>query len=981
MIKKYLTDLYRGCKDGCITITTLPDCKNEHIPVEDIDRAAQLIEALGQKYNTYYNMALRRPGLGEYNRGKEEDIHTVVCMFADIDIAGPAHKQDALPKTQEEVLSFLDTLELQPSYIINSGNGIHAIWLLEEPFLITSPEDLRYIRAISHGFGRYFLREGQKHGWILDSVQDVTRMLRAPETQNYKTDPPRPCTVVSSSTVRYPLSAFESYKAEPKDYAPMEVEESVIGSAERMLGRCAFIDTCVKDAGCLPEPWWHAMLSIVALTEDGHEKCHEWSAPYYDYDPDQTDERVKRAFKEKKPCSCEFISGEIGFNCPEGGCQNNGKTVRGPIAFSFYTKDEQLERLLQSDLDVDAALGEKNLRLAAYAKENAPANYIRLKKKYQALGIGVRDLENSIRSVADEKATAKEDFFGGINLEGIDTTGLVMPDRWMLSMGGLEHMVTTPSGTFIDKVTATPVLITRKIEDLTDGNEKLEITFYRNNRWKHLILPRGDAMDKGRLVKYATGGLPVHTGNNQQLVQYFALFEEANDIPFNRSIDHLGWVGGVREFYPYHMKDEVVFEGESAEAAKLSAAIGKEGNEATWMEMAVRLRTMPFARAVLAASFASVLLYPLQQRNIYLHVWTDSRSGKTAAQKAAVSIWGAPEKLLINYNSTHVGFERSAAAMNNLPLALDELQSCSLKPDQFSRLVYMLSNGDGRTRGDRLGGTQPLLHWRNAILSTGEQPVIVGNSMDGVVTRVMDINGVPIPDEAFAAEVHRISALNYGFAGERFILWLYKEYLSVKGGLDRLKDEFSELMENISFLYDLFEGRDAGFQLGNVSVIAFADYLSSMALFGVEKEQAEQEAITIATTLLKNLHNQEKADSIDRAWDYICDWAKSNKMHFEVKRRLVEGFERAAVSPVFGRYYPSEKKVSFIPSCFYQALRDGDFSVEKCYHGFKERGYIDKVQKKTRVGNDDMKTISAEIDLDLHEMNDVEEDFKAAFEG
>ena len=47
----------------------------------------------------------------------------------------------------------------------------------------------------------------------------------------------------------------------------------------------------------------------------------------------------------------------------------------------------------------------------------------------------------------------------------------------------------------------------------------------------------------------------------------------------------------------------------------------------------------------------------------------------------------------------------------------------------------------------------------------------------------------------------------------------------------------------------------------------------------------------------------------------------------------------------------------------------------------KYRLLADKVQKKTRVGNDDMKTISAEIDLDLHEMNDVEEDFKAAFEG
>ena len=203
--------------------------------------------------------------------------------------------------------------------------------------------------------------------------------------------------------------------------------------------------------------------------------------------------------------------------------------------------------------------------------------------------------------------------------------------------------------------------------------------------------------------------------------------------------------------------------------------------------------------------------------------------------------------------------------MNNLPLALDELQSCTLKPDQFSRLIDLLGNGDGRTRGDKLGGTQELLHWRDAILSTGEQPIITGNAMDGVVTRVMDINGVPIPDESFATSVHRISSTNYGFAGERFIDWLYQEYLSEgagngaentgKKGTEKLKEEYKNLTETIDILYDLYEGRDAGFQLTNVSVIAFADYLSSIAIFGVDKEQAESEAVTLAITLLKNIQS------------------------------------------------------------------------------------------------------------------------------
>ena len=998
MIKDFLTEMYRGCKDGCITVTTLPDRRNLHFPVTEIDKVAEAIEALGQTRHTYYNTALRKPGLDEYTRGGEEDIHSVVCMFADIDIAGPAHKQTALPETKEEVLSFLDELQLPASYIIDSGNGIHAIWLLEEAFTISSADDLRLIKSISTGFGAHIIREGQKHGWLLDNVQDIPRMLRAPGTLNFKSDPPNPCAILTHNEVRYPLTTFEQYKAEPKEFEPVVIDDGIIGSAERMRGRCAFIDCCVNDAGSLPEPWWHAMLSIVALTEDGQEKCHEWSEPYYGYDPDQTEERFKRALKENKPCSCEFISRALGFNCPDGGCQNYvgcqncGKPVRGPIAFAFYSKEEQIEKLLDRDLDVDAAMEEKNLLLAAYAKESAPALFVRLKKKYQKLGISARDLENSIKSARTERASADKDFFGMLHLDGIDTTGLALPENWELTMDGLKHMVLTSMGMQIVSVTATPLLITKKIEDLNDGSEKLELSFLRNHRWKRITVPRGDVMDKSKLVKYASSGFPVSSGNNQALVQFLAAFEEINAdaITFHRSVDRLGWVTGTTEFYPYHMKDEVVFESTTSEASRLVKSIRTEGSEKAWMEMAVKLRTMPFARAMLAASFASVLLEPLQQRIIYLHLWKDSRSGKTAAQKAAVSIWGDPAGLMVSYNSTAVGFERSAAAMNHLPLALDELQSSSIKAEYFSRILYMLGNGIGKVRGDKFGGTQELLHWRNVILSTGEQPIIVGNSMDGVVTRVMELMAAPFEDEAFAAEVHRISETNYGFAGEKFIAYLFNQYFaekngSAKGGGEKdgaakLRADYDHLTDLIDMLYDLFDGKEAGFHLGNVAVIAFADYLSSMALFGLEKDQAENEAIDLALVFLRNIHSHDKADSIDRAWDYVVDWTKSNKMHFEVKKRMGTGFDRAGVSPIYGRYFPEEKKVAFIPSCLYKALTDGGYSVEKCYAGFKERGYVDQVQKKIRVDGNNPKTIIAEIELDLKALDDaVEDDFQAAF--
>ncbi|MCR5088085.1 MAG: DUF927 domain-containing protein [Oscillospiraceae bacterium] len=956
--KQFLADLFQGCTDGKITITTLPGAHCIHLPVAEVDKAAELIERLGQKQNTYYNLALRKDGLSDHNRGGEEDIHTVVAMCSDIDVKGAAHKQQALPESAEEVCDFLASLPIQPTYIIESGNGIHALWLLKEPYVITDHDSLLRIISISSGFGAYLMQEGKKRGWKLDPVQDITRMLRAPGTLNFKSDPPRECKTASFTDVRYPLSAFQEYKAELPMIEPVTVDPGSVGSAERMRGKCAFIDDCVDNAFNLPEPNWHAMISIVAMTEDGQAKAHEWSEPYYAYDAREVDAKVKRAIAAKKPCSCEYIRDHIGFDCPKEGCMNGDKVVRGPIAFAILSKEEQIERLLNGNLSLEDALDETNLALAAYAKENTPALYIRLKKMYQKLGVSVRDLE---KSIAKEKADAKVDFFGTITLNDIDTAGLTLPDGWDLTMDGISHMEMSPMGAYINRVTTSPVLITRKLEDMDDGSEKLELAFYRNHRWKYIILPRGGVMDKGKILKAADMGFPVSSDNATSLVKFLSAFEAVNAdaIPSNRSIDHVGWVRGLKEFYPYHMKGEVVFEGTSSEASRLVKSIHTAGDEQTWIDMAIRLRTMPFARTMLAASFASVLLEPLQQRIIYLHLWKDSRSGKTASQKAAVSIWGEAAGLLVSYNSTSVGFERTAAAMNHMPLALDELQSCTLKPEHFSRLIYMLGNGIGKMRGDKYGGTQEILHWRNVILSTGEQPIITGNSMDGVVTRVMELCAAPIEDEAFSASVHQICENNYGFAGERFVKWLFDNYV---GNEMQLRNEYEEMKELLDFLYDICEG-DAGLHLNNVALLCLADSLSSQAIFGVDKKTADNDALNLGIKILQCIHSQDKEDSIDRAWAFIVDWVKSNKMHFEIKRRLGSALEKAAVSPIYGRYLPETKQVCFIPTCFYNALKDGGFSVEKCYTGFKERGYIEVRQRKVRVDQDNPKTIISNIEI------------------
>ena len=248
--RDFLKMLYGKCTEGCVTITTLPDSRNEHIPVTELDKAAELIKVLGTSANTYYCVALRQESLPSSVRGGIEQIHTVVCMVADVDVLSSAHKENALPKTEKEAIDFVNSLKLKPSIIVRSGNGVHAIWLLDEPFTIHNEDEREQIRKLSAGFGMYVIAEGRKNGWKLDNVQDIPRMLRAPGSLNFKSDPPKQCEVYSVEEIRYPLNAFEEFKRNTELLSSMQraiwsVLQSVcvasvplLTTASKMLQHC-----------------------------------------------------------------------------------------------------------------------------------------------------------------------------------------------------------------------------------------------------------------------------------------------------------------------------------------------------------------------------------------------------------------------------------------------------------------------------------------------------------------------------------------------------------------------------------------------------------------------------------------------------------------------------------------------------------------------------------------------------------------------
>ena len=199
--QKFFELLFGKCSDSIISLTTLPDRTTRHYPVGEypvgeIEKFSKDAVKLGAESNTYFSTWPRRSDVPDGVRGGSEDTQYATCLFADCDIAGPAHKAANLPSTKEEVLEFLKALEKPPTLIVDTGYGLDPFWIFKEPVLLTDDSDRNRINGILTGYGKFLIKEFRTRGWSLDNVFDPARMLRAPGSSNFKLDTPVPCHIL-----------------------------------------------------------------------------------------------------------------------------------------------------------------------------------------------------------------------------------------------------------------------------------------------------------------------------------------------------------------------------------------------------------------------------------------------------------------------------------------------------------------------------------------------------------------------------------------------------------------------------------------------------------------------------------------------------------------------------------------------------------------------------------------------------------------
>ena len=343
---------------GYITLWTLQDQKTYWLPAENTEKIIKLAAELCNKKNdVYFGVGLasepRKPTKNNPSpRTNNECVTFLPGLWFDFDIE--TEIKHNVPISIEKAVEFIESsIPFQPTILIDSGHGLHGYWLFKELWDITEPEERLKAADVLSRFQDYILNKGLEQGYKFDKTADLARVLRLPETINYKSIPVPVKIYAIDDTERYNPTDYDSFLPESSDADYMNTcgglfeTRKTDGLASFTIDNCAFIQYCRDNAKTLSETFWNAMITNIARAKDGHEMCHELSQPYPKYSSKETDKKYARARNNPKgPQGCQYIQ-SLGFHgCPAGGCG-----VKNPITWSLSPKKRKKTREPYSPFD------------------------------------------------------------------------------------------------------------------------------------------------------------------------------------------------------------------------------------------------------------------------------------------------------------------------------------------------------------------------------------------------------------------------------------------------------------------------------------------------------------------------------------------------------------------------------------------------------------------------------------------------------
>ena len=735
---------------------------------EEVERAAQKFDADG--FDVYFALST----FEEPTNRKGANAHELKSLFIDLD-CGPLKEYPSQQAAVAALRGFCKQLSLPKPLMVNSGRGVHAYWPLTEA--VSAKDWLVAAESLKQACA--------DHGLLADPAvtSDVARVLRVPDTHNYKGEPPLPVDffgvsmpepVVLSEFVGKlgvllkPVfnidlgndALYDAYADNSENVFKTIIKKTVEGRGCEQL---KFIATCQNEVS---EPLWRAGLSIAKFCSDGNTAAVKISSKH----PAYNEEDMRKKMDEiKGPYTCARFD-----ELNEGTCQNCplwGK-IKSPIVLGKRIRQSEGEVIVTAPTLKAGVKKSEDFEIPEF-----PSPYFR------GVAGGVFMRSSNADGDIEEDLIYHHDLYITRRLHDIEL-GETLAFRLHLPRDGVRQF-------------NVPLMSITSREEFRKCMSKEGVTAF------------GKGMDK--LMAYTTKWVDE--------LQRTTIADEAHR--------QFGWVGD--EMGSFVLGDKLVtatgvdWNPPSSATAGLIDAFEPKGTREKNLEL-LNFYNKPgyeLHQFVVGVGFGSPLMAVTGLNSMSIHLYGGSGVGKTTAQMAAIGIWGSPEELMNSKEDTHNSRMLRGEVMHNIPLVSDEMTN--VNGEQMSDYTYQVSSGRQKNRMSANGNTERVRGkpWQLLALSSGNTSAweILGRhkaTPKAEMLRMFELNvkmmNFKKGDNTATAHLIEDFKSNYGHIGIEYIQWVINN-----------KDEVRSIVDSVRIRLDKAAGLGPEHRFwtnGNAAIIA-----------------------------------------------------------------------------------------------------------------------------------------------------------------
>lgn len=623
-------------------------------------------------YDAYFALATYETG--ESRKG--DNAKQLKAFFLDID-CGPEKDYPDQQSGIAALRDFCKSAKLPRPTMVNSGRGIHVYWPLVEAVTaeawVPVAEQLKALCKL--------------HGMEADPsvTADVARVLRVPNTFNFKGDPPHEVVILGEVSKAIEFDAFKALMGEvpvtAKNFVPKvmdDVTNALAGSFSNSFklivqktaaGRgCAQIQKVIQEQDTLSEPMWRAGLSIAKFCTDAEKAIYKISSGHPNYDPKETQQKVEWI---KGPYTCDKFDEFNPDVCKD--CKHRGK-IKSPIVLGR----EVLE-----------ATEEDNI------VEDVPENVEVPKQTY------------IIPKFPDP-------FFRG-------------------KAGGIFKRMKNKEGDPIEvPIYHNDFYVVRRLRDPDVGEAVVMRLHLPKDGVREFTVPLASILSKDEFRKHmAAHGVAVI--KMEELMAYTASW--VNKLQSTAQADEarrqFGWSDELLSSFVVGSKeiraDRVDHNPPANSTVRMFPMFQSKGTMDGWTEIMdfYNRPGMELHQYIIGLSFGSPFMAFVPQCASLFHVYSqDPGLGKTTAMMAGASIWGNPELILLREVDTHASKMNRAEVYKNIFLPIDEMTN--VHPKEASDFLYQLTGGMQRNRQSQNANMERVRGetWHTNACSTGNTSLL-----------------------------------------------------------------------------------------------------------------------------------------------------------------------------------------------------------------------------------------------------------------